>query len=69
MPRQRIALGWQAKPMLEHTAGSRLVPRVQLTHSSVQRLQFGGPVWTETSFGIALGMARGGMARSAAAAT
>ena len=43
-PRQRIALGWQAKPMLEQTAASPLALRVQLTHSSVQRLQFGGPV-------------------------
>ena len=43
-PRQRIALGWQAKPVLEQTGASPLPPRVQLTHSSVHRAQFGGPV-------------------------
>jgi hypothetical protein len=29
---QRIALGWQAKPMLEQTGGPPSAPRVQLTH-------------------------------------
>jgi len=52
--------------MLEQTGGPFLAPRVQLTHSSVHRAQFGGPVWTETSFGIALGAGRDGMASSAA---
>ena len=49
--------------MLEQTGASPLAPRVQLTHSSVHRAQFGGPVWIETSFGTI----RGGMGRSAAA--
>jgi hypothetical protein len=62
--RQRIALGWQATPMLEQTAGSPLAPREQLTQSSVHRLQFGGPDCTETSFGAT----RGGIGRSAATA-
>src|SRR5436190_13629541 len=47
-PTQRIALGWQAKPMLEQTGASPSAPREQLTHSSVQRTQFGGPFCIET---------------------
>jgi hypothetical protein len=78
-PRQRIALGWQAKPALEQTGASSLAPRVQLTQSSVHRAQFGGPVCTETSLGFSLGISlgtcfwislgaiRGGIASSAAA--
>jgi hypothetical protein len=38
---QRIAFGWQAKPMFEHAGACPSAPRVQFTHSSVQRLQFG----------------------------
>ena len=67
--------------MLEQTAASPLAARVQLTHSSVQLAQFGGPVRIETSFGvgfgislgisfgIAFGAMRGGMGSSAAGAT
>jgi hypothetical protein len=42
---------------------------VQLTQSSVHRLQFGGPVRIEMSFEMPLGTMRGGIASSAAAAT
>ena len=58
---QRIALGWQAKPMLEQTGASPSAPRAQLTHSSVHRVQFGGPFCIETaSTGL-----RGGISSSA----
>ena len=62
-----MALGWQAKPMLEHVGGAPSATRVQLTQSSVHRLQFGGPACIETSPGT-LGVLRGGIASSAAAA-
>jgi hypothetical protein len=61
-----MALGWQAKPMLEQVGEAPLVSRVQLMQSSVHRLQFGGPVCIETL--DALGALRGGMASSAATA-
>lgn len=38
---QRIALGWQEKPMFEQVGASPFAPRVQFTQSSVQREQFG----------------------------
>jgi hypothetical protein len=60
--RQRTAWGWQANPMFEHTGGSSSPPREQFTHSSVHRLQFGGPLWTEMSSGAG----RGGTLSSAA---
>jgi hypothetical protein len=47
-PMQRIALGWQATPILEHAGPSPSAPREQLTQSSVHRLQFGGPFCIET---------------------
>src|SRR3981081_3557913 len=59
--RQRTAAGWQAKPILEQTGASPSASREQLTHSSVQRLQFGGPWWEMSS-----GTVRGGILRSAA---
>jgi hypothetical protein len=52
--------------MLEHTGGSFLAPRVQLTQSSVHRPQFGGPACIEKL--DSLGVLRGGIAISAAAA-
>ena len=52
--------------MLEHTAGSPLELRVQLTQLSVHRRHFGGPACTDTL--DALGAPRGGIASSAAAA-
>jgi hypothetical protein len=60
--RQRTGFGWQAKPIFEQTGASPAASREQLTHSSVHRLQFGGPLCTETSSGAA----RGGILRSAA---
>ena len=39
-PMQRIVLGWQANPMLEQVGPLPSKPRVQFTHSSVQRMQF-----------------------------
>ena len=54
--------------MLEHVGGAPSALREQLTQSSVHRLQFGGPVWIETSFETALGVMRGGIASSVAAA-
>ena len=48
--------------MLEHTGASPAAPREQLTQSSVHRLQFGGPLCTETSSGAV----RGVILRSAA---
>ena len=62
--RQRMVLGWQAKPTLEHVGEAPLAPRVQLMQSSVHRVQFGGPACIETL--DALGVARGGMASSVA---
>jgi len=53
--------------MLEQVGGLPLAPRVQLTQSSVHRLQFGGPDCIEIALGT-LGMLRGGIASSAAAA-
>jgi hypothetical protein len=53
--RQRTGLGWQEKPMLEQTGAAPSAPRAQLTQSSVHRLQFGGPVCTETPCGGAAG--------------
>jgi hypothetical protein len=61
-PRQRTGCGWQAKPILEQTGASPAAPREQFTHSSVHRLQFGGPWCTEMSPGAV----RGGISRSAA---
>jgi hypothetical protein len=58
---QRIALGWHAKPMLEQIDVPPSASRVQLTHSSVHRLQFGGPFCIET---FSAGR-RGGMSSSA----
>jgi len=46
---QRIALGWQAMPVLEQIGASPSAPRVQLTHSFVHRAQFGGPFCIETA--------------------
>src|SRR5258708_8374836 len=60
---QRIALGWQAIPMLEQTGASPSAPRVQLTHASVQRAQFGGPFCIDT---FSEGGRRAGMSSSAA---
>ena len=61
-----MALGWQAKPMFEHTDASPAVAsRAHLTHSSVHRAQFGGPCCTEKSAGVGL---REGIASSAAMA-
>jgi hypothetical protein len=60
--RQRTALGWHAKPMLEQTGAAPSEPREQLTQSSVHWLQFGGPLCTEMSAGAE----RGGILRSAA---
>jgi hypothetical protein len=60
--RQRTGFGWQAKPMLEQTGASPAASREQLTHSSVHRLQFGGPLCTE----ISSGAVRGGISSSAA---
>src|SRR4051812_29719398 len=48
--------------MLEQTAASPSAPREQLTHSSVHRLQFGGPLYIE----ICSGAVRGGISSSAA---
>jgi hypothetical protein len=48
--------------MLEHTGASSAVVREQLTQSSVHRLQFGGPLCTETSSGAV----RDGISSSAA---
>jgi hypothetical protein len=58
---QRIALGWQVTPILEQTGASPSASRVQLTHPSVHRLQFGGPFCMEK---LSAG-GRGGMSSSA----
>jgi hypothetical protein len=60
--RQRTGFGWQAKPMLEQTGAWSAASREQFTHASVHRLQFGGPLCTETSSGAP----RGAISRSAA---
>ena len=53
--------------MLEQVGEPPPVPRAQLTQSSVHRLQFGGPACIEILLGT-LGVLRGGIASSAAAA-
>ena len=63
-----MALGWQAKPMLEQVGEAPLAPRVQLTQSSVHRLQFGGPDCIEKSLDALFDSLRGGIGSSAATA-
>ena len=58
---QRIALGWQATPILEQTGASVSASRVQLTQPSVHRLQLGGPFCMEK---LSAG-GRGGISSSA----
>jgi hypothetical protein len=53
--------------MLEQVGEAPLAPRVQLTQSSVHRLQFGGPACIEKSLDT-LGVLRGGIGSSAATA-
>ena len=75
-PRHLIALGWHAKPIFEQVGSLPGAPRVQLTHSSVQRLQFGWFCCAGISFGVVcgfvidngFGVASGGIGRSAATA-
>jgi hypothetical protein len=63
--RHRIVFGWHAIPIFEHTGAVLLsASRVQVTHSSVQRLQFGWSTYMESS----LDLHGGGTSSSAASA-